>query len=70
MFFSLYYLLTFLHALHVTVGAGLLFWLAAGCWRGIYAPDNTIRVEVGALYWHLIDVVWIFLWPMLYLMHR
>ena len=70
MFFSLYYLLTFLHALHVTVGMGLLLWLAAGCWRAIYTPANYIHVELGALYWHLIDIVWIFLWPLLYLMHR
>jgi cytochrome c oxidase subunit III len=69
MFFTLYYLMTGLHAIHVMVGMGLLAWIAAGAWRGVYAAGNTVRVELVALYWHLIDVVWIFLWPMLYLMH-
>jgi cytochrome c oxidase subunit 3 len=70
MFFTLYYLMTGLHAAHVVIGMGLLFWLAVGAYRRIYSSANQIHVECGALYWHLVDVVWIFLWPMLYLMHR
>lgn len=70
MFFTLYFDLTFLHAIHVTVGLGLLTWLALACRRGLYSPASHTPVELGGLYWHLIDVVWIFLWPMLYLMHR
>jgi cytochrome c oxidase subunit 3 len=70
MFFTLYYDLTFLHALHVTVGMGLLAWIAVGCWRGAFSSANSTPPELAGLYWHLIDIVWIFLWPMLYLMHR
>jgi cytochrome c oxidase subunit 3 len=69
-FFTLYYLMTGLHAIHVSVGIVILFWLAWGAWRRIYSPANHVHVEVGALYWHLIDIIWIFLWPILYLMHR
>jgi cytochrome c oxidase subunit 3 len=70
LFFTLYYDLTFLHALHVTVGLGLLSWIAIGCWRGVFSSANSTPPELSGLYWHLIDVVWIFLWPMLYLLHR
>jgi cytochrome c oxidase subunit 3 len=70
LFFTLYYYLTGLHALHVCIGIGLLAWLGVGAWRRVYSSANLVHVEVGALYWHLVDVVWIFLWPMLYLMHR
>lgn len=69
-FFTLYFLMTGLHALHVIAGLTILAWLAAGALRGAYSPARFIHVELGALYWHLVDVVWIFLWPMLYLMHR
>jgi cytochrome c oxidase subunit 3 len=67
-FFSLYYLSTGLHAIHVVAGMGLLAWIAAGCFRRAYSSENDVRVELVALYWHLVDVVWIFLWPMFYLM--
>lgn len=70
MFFTLYFYLTGLHALHVCVGLILLGWLAWGSYRRLYSPASYTHVELGALYWHLIDVVWIFLWPMLYLLHR
>jgi cytochrome c oxidase subunit III len=70
LFFTLYYLMTGLHGIHVIVGMGLLTWLAVGCVRRVYSPARSIHVELGALYWHLVDVIWIFLWPMLYLMHR
>jgi cytochrome c oxidase subunit 3 len=70
MFFTLYFDLTFLHAIHVTVGLVFLAVLAMGCWRGVFSAAHDTPVELGGLYWHLIDIVWIFLWPMLYLMHR
>jgi len=69
LFFTLYYLLTGLHALHVTAGMTLLGWLSWGCLRGRYAAGNDLHVELGGLYWHLVDIVWIFLWPLLYLAH-
>jgi cytochrome c oxidase subunit 3 len=69
-FFTLYFYLTGLHALHVVVGSVILSWLAWGCFRRTYSPANYVHVECGALYWHLVDVIWIFLWPLLYLIHR
>lgn len=66
-FFTLYYLLTGLHALHVIAGMALLGWVAWGCFRERYAADDHTPVELSGLYWHLVDVIWIFLWPLLYL---
>lgn len=68
-FFTLYFLMTGLHALHVTAGMIMLVIAAVGCARRRYGPENYIFVEVGGLYWHLVDIVWIFLWPLLYLTH-
>lgn len=70
MFFTTYYLTTGLHAIHVTVGLVILLALAWRCFRRRYGAGNETHVELGGLYWHLVDVIWIFLWPMLYLMHR
>jgi cytochrome c oxidase subunit 3 len=68
LYFTLYYALTGLHALHVTVGIGVIVWLARRALRGDFAPGrSTVALELGGLYWHLVDVVWIFLWPLLYL---
>jgi cytochrome c oxidase subunit 3 len=67
LYVTLYYLLTGLHALHVTGGIIVLVWLAARAWRGDFTPDSHIALELGGLYWHLVDLVWIFLWPLLYL---
>jgi cytochrome c oxidase subunit III len=65
-FFALYYLLTGLHAVHVMVGVGVLAWLALRIRRGELRSGPHV-LELGALYWHLVDVVWIFLWPLFYL---
>jgi cytochrome c oxidase subunit III len=70
MFFTLYYLMTGLHAIHVIGGMALLGWLILGCRNGRYSAVYHTPVELGGLYWHLIDVIWIFLWPLLYLTHR
>lgn len=67
LFFYFYFLLTGLHALHLTIGLGVLTWIAVRCWRGQFSPAYHTPVEVAGLYWHLIDVVWIFLFPLLYL---
>jgi cytochrome c oxidase subunit 3 len=64
LFFALYYLMTGLHALHVTAGMIVLGWLARRAWR---LGRSELELELGGLYWHLVDVVWIFLWPLLYL---
>jgi cytochrome c oxidase subunit 3 len=66
-FFTLYFALTGLHGLHLLVGIGLVLWAAAGCLRGRYPPSDRIRVENVVLYWHAVDVLWIFLWPLFYL---
>ena len=67
LYFTLYYALTALHALHVTGGMCVLAWLAWRARRGDFTPDSHIALELGGLYWHLVDLVWIFLWALLYL---
>ncbi|MCW5834831.1 MAG: cytochrome c oxidase subunit 3 [Labilithrix sp.] len=66
-FWTLYYGMTALHALHVTIGVVVLGVLAIRIVRGRLGREVAYRLEIGALYWHLVDVVWIFLWPLFYL---
>ncbi|HEX7128058.1 MAG TPA: cytochrome c oxidase subunit 3 [Thermodesulfobacteriota bacterium] len=68
-FFSLYYLMTGLHALHVLIGMIVLAWLAWLALRGRFGPDGDTPLELGAMYWHFVDIIWLFLWPMFYLIH-
>jgi len=70
LFFSLYFGLTGLHALHMIVGVGLLTWLLVGAVRGRFSTDYYNPVEISGLYWHFVDIVWIFLLPLLYLIGR
>jgi cytochrome c oxidase subunit 3 len=70
MAFTLYFAMTALHGLHVLVGAGLLTGVAWGCWKGRYWSYDQTPVELTGLYWHLVDIIWIFLWPLLYLTRR
>jgi len=70
MFFNLYFLMTGLHALHMVIGIGLLLWLVVLSWRGRFTPENHNFVEGVGLYWHFVDIVWIFLFPLLYLLGR
>lgn len=67
LFFTLYYAMTALHALHVIAGLAILSWLAIRVWRRRTTPEHHTELELGGLYWHLVDMVWIFLWPLLYL---
>jgi cytochrome c oxidase subunit 3 len=67
MFFTLYFILTGLHGLHVIVGMTVLAVLLIQCWRGAYDHGYTTPVELGGMYWHLVDLIWIFLYPLLYL---
>jgi cytochrome c oxidase subunit III len=69
-FFSLYFAMTGLHAFHMVIGAGLLLWLTARAWRGDFSAAYYTPVEMVGLYWHFVDVVWIFLFPLLYLIGR
>ena len=66
-FWTLYYAMTGLHAIHVTVGVAVLGTLLAQLVRGTIVPQAAYRLELGATYWHLVDVIWIFLWPLFYL---
>jgi cytochrome c oxidase subunit 3 len=67
LYFTIYFLTTGLHAFHVIVGASVLAWVLKGIVKGKYGPRNNVAVELGGLYWHLVDLVWIFLFPLLYL---
>ena len=70
-FFSFYFAMTGMHALHMIIGVGLMAVLTIKAWRGRYTPDYYLPVEIGGLYWHFVDIVWIFLFPLLYLVsHR
>ncbi|RNC71752.1 MAG: cytochrome c oxidase subunit 3 family protein [Desulfuromonadales bacterium] len=66
-FFSLYYLTTGLHGLHVLIGGALLAVVAARVKRGAIHPGDYVWLENGALYWHLVDLIWIFIFPLYYL---
>lgn len=67
MYFGLYYCMTGLHALHVIIGMGLLFWVFLLASKNRFSEDYYTPVEIGALYWHLVDLIWIYLFPLLYL---
>ena len=70
MFFNLYFLMTGLHAAHMVIGIGILLVVAILAWRGAFSPENHNLVEGIGLYWHFVDIVWIFLFPLLYLLGR
>jgi cytochrome c oxidase subunit 3 len=67
MFFALYFSLTGLHALHMIIGIPIIFYMAWAAWRGRFGPAYYTPVEITGLYWHFVDIVWIFLFPLLYL---
>jgi cytochrome c oxidase subunit 3 len=70
LYFSLYFGMTGLHALHMIVGAGLLLWLIKQSLAGRFTPAYNTPVEIVGLYWHFVDIVWIYLFPLLYLIDR
>jgi cytochrome c oxidase subunit 3 len=70
MFFTLYFAMTGLHALHMIIGVGLLTWLIVLTTRGRFTPEYHSPVELTGLYWHFVDIIWIFLYPLLYLIGR
>ena len=69
-FFSLYFALTGLHALHMVIGLGIMAWLFWMAWSGRVGSAYHAPVEISGLYWHFVDIVWIFLFPLLYLIGR
>src|SRR5262245_35571371 len=67
-FFSLYFIMTGIHAAHMVVGIGLMSVITAMAGKGKFSPEYYGPVEVSGLYWHFVDIVWIFLFPLLYLL--
>lgn len=70
MFFWIYFAMTGLHALHMVIGIGIMLWLLYTALKGRYSAEFYAPVEICGLYWHFVDIVWIFLFPLLYLLGR
>jgi cytochrome c oxidase subunit 3 len=69
-FFSLYFVMTGLHALHMIIGLGIMAVMLWWSWRGGITKEYHSPIEISGLYWHFVDIVWIFLFPLLYLIGR
>jgi cytochrome c oxidase subunit 3 len=69
-FYSLYFALTGMHALHMVVGVGIFSVITFMAWRGRFTPEYHTPLEIAGLYWHFVDIVWIYLFPLLYLIDR
>lgn len=66
-FFGIYFMITGVHGVHVLIGIGVLFWIWLRNRRGEFGPEYFTPVDIAALYWHLVDLIWIYLFPLLYL---
>ncbi|HEX7838383.1 MAG TPA: cytochrome c oxidase subunit 3 [Kofleriaceae bacterium] len=69
MFFTIYFAMTGLHGIHVLFGVGVFTWLLIRALKGHFTPDYFGPIDYAALYWHIVDLIWIFLFPLLYLIH-
>ena len=69
-FFSLYFVMTGLHAVHMVIGIGIMLVMLWWAWRGAITDEYYSPIEISGLYWHFVDIVWIFLFPLLYLIGR
>ncbi len=69
-YFSLYFMMTGVHALHMVVGIILMLIILRMAWKGKFTPEYFAPVEISGLYWHFVDIVWIFLFPLLYLIGK
>lgn len=69
LFFGIYFAMTGLHGVHVIAGIAVLGWILLRATRGEFGPDYFIPVDLAGLYWHVVDLIWIFLFPLLYLIH-
>lgn len=67
LFYGLYFAMTGLHAIHMVIGVVMLGVIAVAAWRGAFNQEYYTPVEIGGLYWHFVDIVWVFLFPLLYL---
>jgi len=70
MFFWIYFVATGLHALHMIIGLGIMIWILIRAWKSEFSAEYFAPVEIAGLYWHFVDIVWIFLFPLLYLLGR
>jgi cytochrome c oxidase subunit 3 len=66
-FFSLYFMMTGLHGIHVLIGIGLITWMIIRSKRQEFSPNFYTPVELVGFYWHFVDLIWIYLFPLLYL---
>ena len=69
-FYSLYFALTGMHALHMVIGVGIFSVITFMAWKGRFTPEYHTPLEIAGLYWHFVDIVWIYLFPLLYLIDR
>jgi cytochrome c oxidase subunit 3 len=69
-FFLLYFIMTGMHAFHMIIGAGVMITLLVWNRQGRFTKKYSAQVEMAGLYWHFVDIVWIFLFPLLYLVSR
>jgi cytochrome c oxidase subunit 3 len=69
-YFSLYFAMTGMHALHMVIGMGIMLWLLVNALRGVYSEVYFTTIENFGLYWHFVDIIWIYLFPLLYLINR
>lgn len=67
-FFSIYFVMTGIHGVHVLIGMGLFAWMTKRALNDEFSSEYYTPVEIAGLYWHLVDIIWIFLFPLLYLM--
>jgi cytochrome c oxidase subunit 3 len=70
LFFAFYFAMTGMHAFHMIIGIAILGVLVVKSWRGHFSPEYFTPVDITGLYWHFVDVVWIYLFPLLYLISR
>lgn len=70
LFYWIYFAMTGMHALHMIIGLGIMTVLLIMAWRGRFSPEYHAPVEISGLYWHFVDIIWIFLFPLLYLLGR
>lgn len=69
LFFTLYFLMTGLHALHMVIGLAVITWMILWLRSRRITREHHLVLELGGLYWHFVDVIWLFLWPLFYLVH-
>jgi cytochrome c oxidase subunit III len=70
LFYWIYFAMTGMHALHMIIGLGIMTVILIMAWRRKFSPEYHAPVEISGLYWHFVDIIWIFLFPLLYLLGR